>query len=602
MLTISWSSEGFLITTGLCLVVGLGFFIAKKYSASFWLCSIVIGLWVGFHAITLRVPSRSIGEITAVIDGEITSIHRKDSATVRCIIDGKVDAQALPALEPCRVILSIRNPTVREHFLETGAHIYAVVSLRLPQHPSLPAEFNEVQYCASNDVQFIARTNATKVALLEKPNGLSWLVYSSVGIADRAIHSLYPDEIGAVVSALVFGNQTGLTEETRRAFSLSGTAHVVSVSGFHVGIIAVGVFILLGFIRNRWMKFVIFTVLLAFFIIMSGMQPTAIRAGIMAELTMIALMLEQRIIGLNIVALALVLVMIYSPCVLYSPGFQMSAASILGISLLFNPFTRGLSMLLPKRLWLREVILASLAVTFAASVMVSPLVAYYFSVFSVISPLANLLVIPVMSVAMIWAFCSLIVLPLNWGIATTFAAAAAVCIQVAESVNTWVIKLPFAAVQSPQIAVLIAVISSMALVYILLANSRRHILFRLSVASTVMVMSVMIVKPDVDINATFSGGETIPLVAHRMNVDATLIPLKKGVSVALITDRKAHMYPIGDASLERYLAGLNDSLLIGIRGNASEWIAAQVRDNHPKTKIFVCPWSLQNGLATEKKE
>lgn len=601
-LAVSWSSLGFAITAGLCVAIGVGCLIAKKYSVSFWLCSAAIGLWVGFHATALRVPSRSIGEITAVIDGEITSILRKDSTIVKCIIDGKIDAKALPAIEPCKVILTVSNPTVREHFLETGAHIYAVVSLRLPQLPSLPAEFNEVQYCVANDVQFMARANAAKVALLEKPNGLSWFVYSSISAVERAIHSLYPEEIGAIVSALVFGNQTGLTEETRRAFSLSGTAHVVSVSGFHVGIIAAGVFIVLGFIRNRWVKFVVFTVLITFFIIISGLQPAAMRAAIMAELAMIALILEQRIIGLNIVALALIFVVIYSPQVLFSPGFQMSAASILGISLLFNPFQRGLGMLLPKHLWVREIIITSLAVTFAASVMVSPLVAYYFSIFSVISPLANLLVIPLMSVAMIWAFCSLMVLHLNWGVATTFAAASAASIQLAELINTWAIKLPFAAVQSSQIAVLIAVVSSASLIYILLANSRMHALFRFCVASAVMVMSVMIAKPDIDINVAFSAGETIPIVARRMNVDATIIPLKKGVGVALITDRRAHQYPSGDAPLERYLSGLNDSLLIGIRGNSSEWIAAQVRNNHPKTRIFVCPVSFQNELGMAKKE
>ncbi|MBS1537667.1 MAG: ComEC/Rec2 family competence protein [Bacteroidetes bacterium] len=599
-LAISWNSLGFFVASGVCLASGIGLFIAKKFTASYWLCAIIIGLWIGFHGSVLTVPTKSIGEIPAVINGEITSLLRKDSASVRCIVEGNVDAKALPALEPCRVILVVHNPTCREYFLETGARIYAVVSLRLPLKSSLPAEFDELQYCKANEVQFMARAEPSKVALLERSSGFTRFVYSSAGAIDRIIHSLYTQETGAIVSALVLGDKTRISEETRSTFSLSGTAHLLAVSGFHVGIIASGVFLLLGIVRNRWAKFIIFTIVLGLFVVMSGLQPSAIRAGIMVELALLTLILERRIIGLNIVALALVLVMIFSPKVIYSPGFQMSAASILGISVLFAPFKRGLGVLLPFTSWFGELIIASLAVTFSASVMVSPLVAYYFSIFSLVSPLANLLVIPLMSLAMVWVFCSLVFAPINWGITTTFSAASSACIHTAESVNTWAIGFKFAAVQSPELAVVIASLSSVGLVYILLVQSKRQSLFRLTVTSVVMVFSLVIVKPNITINSAFTRGESVRLTAPRMNVVARIIPLKKGVTAALITDRKPHQYPFGDPALQRYLLGLNDSLLIGIQGNSSEWIAAQVRNLRPSTHIFTYPKYLRT-MADESK-
>jgi ComEC/Rec2-related protein len=598
-LAISWNTVGFAAGIILSVMTAGYVFVKKNYSASFWLCAVILGCWIGFHATVIKVPPRSIGEIPATIDGEISSILRRDSVSVRCIIDGKVDAQALPPIEPCRVILSVRNTTFREHFLETGARIYAVVSLRLPQKPSLPAEFDEWQYCASNEVQFLARAEASKVALLERSSGFRWFIHSSAGAIDRIIRSLYPREAGAIVSALVLGDKTQLNQETRSVFSLSGTAHVLAVSGFHVGIIASGVFVMLGFIRNRWAKFFIFTIVLGLFVIMSGLQPSAIRAGMMAELAMITLLLERRIVAVNIVALALVLVMVYSPHVIYSSGFQMSAASIIGITLLFQPFQRGLSIVISPATWFGEIIIASLAVTFAASVTVSPLVAYYFSIYSIISPLANFVVIPLISIAMIWVFFSVIFAAVNWGIATTFAAAATICIRTAESVNTWFVGLPFAAVQSSQSATIIAVLSSIVIVYVLYSRSKRQTLFRLSVSVVVMVASIMIIQPNINLHTTFSGGESKRLLAPRVNVVATIIPLKQGVTAVLITDRKAHQYPLGDASLERYLMGLRDSLIIGTRGNSSQWIAAQVRDSCPKTRIFTYPLSLQNTIATQ---
>ncbi|MBI3259039.1 MAG: ComEC/Rec2 family competence protein [Ignavibacteriae bacterium] len=462
-------------------------------------------------------------------------------------------------------------------------------------------EFNEAQYCAANDVQFIANAKAGKVALLESSSGFSKFIYSSSGVINRVILTLYTKETGAVVSALVLGNQTKLSKETRVAFSHSGTSHLLSVSGFHVAIIASGVFVMLGFVRNRWIKFTVFTALLTLFIILSGLQPSAIRAGVMAELALIALLLQKRVNIVNIVALTVVLVMIYSPAVIFSAGFQMSVASIIGISLLFNPFQYGLSMLLPVRLWFREGLIVSLALTFAASVIVSPIVAYYFSIFSVVSPLTNLLTIPIMSIAMIWAFCSLIFVPINWGIATTFAAATTICIQVIESINAWTVDKQIAAVQSPELSLPVAVISSIALVYILVSNTKRQAMFRLCVTSVFMVLTVLILKPEITMWNTFTRGETIPLVAKRMYVNTTIVPLKEGLTAVLITDRKMHQYPLGDPYFKSYLESLNDSLLVGVCGNASEWIAVQVRNNHPKTRIFTCPLPLQKEFIIQNR-
>ena len=153
-LAFSWNIVGFAIAFGLCVAVGIGLFILKRYTASFWICSLVIGFWVGFSSVGLHLPSRSIGEIPAVIEGEVTSVLREDSLSFKCIVEGKVDAQAMPAIDPCRIIMSVYNPTKRENFLKTGARIYSDVKIRLPQKSSLPGELNEAQYCAAKDQEW----------------------------------------------------------------------------------------------------------------------------------------------------------------------------------------------------------------------------------------------------------------------------------------------------------------------------------------------------------------------------------------------------------------------------------------------------------------
>ncbi|MBK9248147.1 MAG: ComEC/Rec2 family competence protein [Ignavibacteria bacterium] len=435
--TATWNIPGFIILFSCLSLLSAGFYYRKKLVLSFWVASFALGIWVGNSAQQVQIPQSIVSEIPTTISGKITSVLRQDSLNFRCIIDGSVDAQQLPVISSSRVILTVNLLSDRENFLKVGSIIYAAGTLRTPQTPTLPMEFDERQYCKSQDVQFLMKAKASDVAIVEKAGGFPALVAEIVAALEQRIQILYSNESGAIVSALLLGNQTKISKETRKIYSLSGTAHILSVSGSHVGIIAAIIFVFLGFVRSRWLKFLIFTLAISAFIIVSGMQPAAMRAGLMAILAMLGFTLQRRVFALNILCLSIVILLLCQPILIYSSGFQMSVASVFGITIFYAPFHATFLSHLTNKSSVTEFIASSLALTFAASVTVSPLVAYYFSTFSVVSPCTNVLIVPLMSLAMIFGMASVLLLPVNVGIATTYSAATAWCISTSESINQW---------------------------------------------------------------------------------------------------------------------------------------------------------------------
>jgi len=584
--TATWNETGFILFLSCLFLVSAFFYYNHKHPASFWIAALALGLWVGNSAQQFRTPSMDIRDIPTVLTGQIVSVLRQDSLSFRCIVDGTVDAQPLPAIRPCRVILTVLIPTKREEFLRAGAKIYAVGMLRTPGISTLPMEFNERQYCMSQDVQFLVQSNSTNVALLEEASGFSAWIAACTQSIEQQITILYPQETGAIVTALLLGNQTHISKETREIYSLSGTAHILSVSGSHVGVIAALILVFLGFVRHKWLKFIIFTVSITAFILFSGMQPSALRAGLMALLAMLGYTLQRRVFVFNIVSLSVVILLIYQPTLIYSAGFQMSVVSVVGITIFYAPFRTFLLSLVPFQFPIIEFIASSLALTFAASVSVSPLVAYYFSTFSVVSPLANLLVVPLMSLGMVFGMLSIVVLPINVGIATTYSAATAWCIRTADTVNRWSVELPASYVHASDLALLLSILVSSALLLVLMSQSRRQAAFRFIVSS----ISIFLIVHLVGVQPSVS--RLIP----RTNVAVSAIPLQKDTTLILITDRKPHLYPSTDRALVEFITTLPDSAIVGIRGNVSEWTAVQAHDLRPSVKFFNYPKSLESSV------
>lgn len=194
---------------------------------------------------------------------------------------------------------------------------------------------------------------------------------------------------------LLTGDKAYLDESTRTIFSDAGMAHVLALSGFHIGIITALVLFLLfplNFIGKYKLRLFLTAILLWIYTFISGMSPSTVRACIMATVFIIAIIFERKNTTLNSLALAGFIILLISPNSLFEIGFQLSFISVGSLIIFSNkihPIDRRRH---PKLYNIFGLILASLIVTFATWI----LTCYYFGSLPTMFLPANLLILPVL--------------------------------------------------------------------------------------------------------------------------------------------------------------------------------------------------------------
>ena len=229
----------------------------------------------------------------------------------------------------------------------------------------------------------------------------------------------FEDDVLGVLSALILGDKRGLTKELRVVYSDAGVAHVLALSGMHVGIIyGILAFLLRGLIRRRrlrWLPEVIIIAVLWAFALMVGMSASVVRAVAMCTLYAVA----RRASGgdsssphlLSLTALVMLLV---RPLYLFDVGFQLSFMAMVAI-LWLEPHLEALFQkhrLHPVLAYLVGIVCMSLA----AQLGTFPLVLYHFGSFPTYFLVTNLVVVPALFVVvllmLVWWVLTLAHLPL----------------------------------------------------------------------------------------------------------------------------------------------------------------------------------------------
>ncbi len=216
----------------------------------------------------------------------------------------------------------------------------------------------------------------------------------------RTLPRRVPGVPGEVLRGLLLGTGRELPEELTDAFRRSGTVHVLAVSGLHVGFI---VLIVHGVLRSlrvpRRASRLLVTPALAAFVLIVGARPSVVRACVMAAFLMAAPLLERRPNPLNALGAAALALLLARPGSLFDLGFQLSFSAVGGILLLHGPLEERLSAALGARGRWTGRLAAPLALSLSAQVGVAPLLIRTFGEVSVISPLANLVVVPLAGVS-----------------------------------------------------------------------------------------------------------------------------------------------------------------------------------------------------------
>ncbi len=263
--------------------------------------------------------------------------------------------------------------------------------------------------------------------------------------SDLLYHFLGHNKEGAIANAILLGEKDGLDQETKRAYSIGGVAHVLCVSGLHTGVVFVVIQTLLwplARIKNGKVISTCLAILLIWFYAMiTGLAPPVCRASWM--LTMVSIGRLGRVKGntLNSLACSALVLLIINPEWLFDAGFQLSYIAVVGI-LYFQPV---FSSLIKAHHWLVIYIRDLITVSLAAQLATFPLIAYYFNQFPTYFLLTNLVVIPISFLAIVITMS----VPFLGSIPYIGTAVAFCCVKVIwfmNSVPQWISMLPGASV------------------------------------------------------------------------------------------------------------------------------------------------------------
>jgi competence protein ComEC len=216
--------------------------------------------------------------------------------------------------------------------------------------------------------------------------------------------------------AMVLGWKTALTGEVSEPFMRSGTMHIFAISGLHIALIA-GILLALFRLFNlpRGLCGAAVIPLIWFYTAATEWQASAIRSTVMMSVIIAGWSLRRPSDLLNSLAAAAFIILVWDPAQLFQAGFQLSFGAVLSLALLMPPLEdmrlRWLrpDPLVPEDLrprWQRWVwsgakrLCQGLATSLAASLGTAPLIAHYFHLFSPVSLLANLLVVPLSGLAL----------------------------------------------------------------------------------------------------------------------------------------------------------------------------------------------------------
>ena len=201
------------------------------------------------------------------------------------------------------------------------------------------------------------------------------------------------------VVALLLGNSRLIDKATRQEFSAAGVAHILALSGLHVGFIALIIWWLLfplDYLRLRRLRLFITLAAIILFAVFTGLSPSVVRATIMIGLVFASLVFYRRSQSLNALALAALGILVFTPSALFSVGFQLSFITV-GAILLFSRLPQFLESRYKWVNKLTTVVITSL-VAMLATIALS---AHYFHTVSFMSVLTNLMILPVLPVFMV---------------------------------------------------------------------------------------------------------------------------------------------------------------------------------------------------------
>jgi len=387
----------------------------KKTTIIFiYLSLLVLGILAGNLSLSQPSVGHHISHYVSrhvKVHGVVISSFAQEDNKFRLIVDARrVTEGPTQRNVTGRFLLSVTNPVTK---LCYGDYIAVCTTLREPRNFQNPGCFDYRRHLKSLGIYVRASVSRPiDIAVLRHHRGN--IVFSAVdhyrSYLRRFINKHCPDPARYLIRALTVGDNKALPSHIRQFFSTAGVAHVLAISGLHVGMIAVIAYALVVFILNRSEALLLtynrkkvascLSILpVVIYLFVAGFQISTVRASIMVLACLWAVLIDRSKDTLNILAAAAFVILVVSPLSLYNISFQLSFLSVFTIIITTPVFMAYYTRFrdahtIPFRP-LADRVATSVCVTISAVAGTAPLVAYHFNYFSTMSLLSNFVIVPI---------------------------------------------------------------------------------------------------------------------------------------------------------------------------------------------------------------
>jgi len=350
------------------------------------------------------------------IEGRVVVVDRSQSDKLRLTLDHVTLQGVAPARTPARVRVSLHGATKGGGAADRagrlapmpGMVVMLTGHLSPPQGPVEPGgfDFQRLAWFQKLGAVGYSRTPALELA---PPARRTMVIYRLRMRLSAALQAAIPGDAGALAAAILTGDRSGMQRATLLQLRASNLAHLLAISGLHMGLLTGFIYgalrfglALIPWIALRWplQKIAAAVALLAgaAYLALSGGNVATERAFVMVAVMLVAVLLGRRALTLRAVALAAVIVLLRRPEGLTGPGFQMSFAATVALVAVFGALRDWQGWRAPAALRPVLAVVLSSAVAGAAT---APFAAAHFNQIAHYGLLANLLSVPVMGAVVI---------------------------------------------------------------------------------------------------------------------------------------------------------------------------------------------------------
>lgn len=271
----------------------------------------------------------------------------------------------------------------------------------LLEEPPAWMDFNYRDFLANRGIY--SQISYAQIQRLADGGGSAWKrgMLELKARAQETIAEILPEPEASLLTGILLGVEGGIPQKMQDAFSATGTAHVIAISGFNMAIVAGLLMATLGrLLPNRRLAGAVAILGVVAYTLFVGASAAVVRAAIMGSIVVLAVIVGRKGVALNSLAAATLIMSAINPYVLWDVGFQLSVAATLGLIIYGERFERAIQKLLERKLpaprarWLVHWISEMLLLTLAAQILVTPLILKYFGQLSAASLLSNALILP----------------------------------------------------------------------------------------------------------------------------------------------------------------------------------------------------------------